>query len=146
VGWFAAGDTVWLQDRHGGAGPYRVAGRDVAADSLELDAPLSRPFLPADGARLYRMMERRWWRDGNLLRRDGQPALSGVAGLETPAWGAAGGEAALAWLLAGEAAPGVGQGLAGVRLTVRREGVSRDQGLATLVRLDNAAPGGSPLP
>ena len=157
VGDFGVGDPIVLLDRQGGFATAWVAARDVSDGWLEVNPALARAFSPGEGGRVYRLVRRRWWLDGRLLRRDGQPAMDAVASLGLATWGTGQAQDALAWVLDAAGEPGTSAPeVVAVRLTVaeERRGVGPrvavpDLRLGLLLRAANMAPpmaAGSALP
>ncbi|MCZ6599685.1 MAG: hypothetical protein O7A07_02475 [Acidobacteria bacterium] len=157
VGGFGVGDPVVLVDRQGGFATASVVAWDVSAGWLELSPALARAFGPGEGGRVYRLVRRRWWLDGRLLRRDGQPAMDGVAFLGLATWSTGEAAEALAWVLDAAGEPGTSAPeVVAIRMSVAAEssGVGPkvavpDLHLGLLLRAANAAPSmaaGSALP
>ena len=157
VGGFSVGDPVVLVDREGGFATASVVARDVSAGWLELSPALARAFSPGAGGRVYRLVRLRWWLDGRLLRRDGQPAMDGVASMGLATWSTGEAATALAWVLNAAGEPGTGAPeVVAIRLTVAEESrrvgpriAVPDLDLGLLLRVANTAPSmvaGSALP
>lgn len=157
AGGFRAGDPIILLDREGGFTEARVEARDAGAGWLELSPALARAIGPAAGGRVYHLVRRRWWLDGRLLRRDGQPAMDAVVSLGLGTWSAGEVEDALAWMLDDAGEPGTSAPeVVAFRFTVAEErgGVGPQAAvpelhLGLLLRAANTAPfmvAGSALP
>ena len=157
VGGFGVGDPVVLVDRQGGFATARVVARDAGAGWIELSPALARAFGPGEGGRVYRLVHRRWWLDGRLLRRDGQPAMDAVASLGFATWRIDEAVNALAWILDARGEPGTSAPeIVALRLTVAEQGrgvgpkvAVPDLHVGLLLRAANSAPSmaaGSALP
>ena len=154
------GDTCLLADRLGGFHFLEVAAVDRNERTLQATAPVPRPFLPGAGARVQRVVQRRWWVEGDGLRRDSQPAVEPVVELSLSSWEPALTAQAAAWAVGSGTVelPPEEPGLLAVRLLLGgappaggpRQGTATPglamSWLVRAVNMDPLMPAGSSLP
>ena len=76
------GDTVVVADRWGRAWSTRLVGVERVERRVWMADAIPHATGPADGARLYRIVQHRWSASASGLRRDGQPLADPPAALE----------------------------------------------------------------
>jgi hypothetical protein len=100
LGGLKPGDRCLIADRQGQSQLVEVAAVNPDERQLHLAEPLSLPFSPEQGARVSKVVERRWLLEEGGLHRDGQAALTPVRGLQVWSWPTTRSSEALTWALA----------------------------------------------